>query len=143
MSLQFKEEASLFSTSQTFSSSGLSPKKGSKNTAMCPLRAVLCRLLVSAILTCSALVAQTAASVPRITEQVNENLLVTLRGTVLLLVSAETLSSGSYAFTIPASSLSAGADTITIAYSGDSTYASATGTATITVTAPTFTLRVN
>jgi subtilase family serine protease len=54
--------------------------------------------------------------------------------------SAETLSGGSYAFTIPANSLSAGTDTLTVTYSGDANYASATGTATVTVTGPTFTL---
>lgn len=53
---------------------------------------------------------------------------------------AETLSGGSYTFTIPANSLSAGTDTFTVTYSGDSAYASATGTATVTVTSPTFTL---
>jgi trimeric autotransporter adhesin len=54
--------------------------------------------------------------------------------------SAETLSGGSYVFTIPANSLSAGTDTLTVTYSGDANYASATGTATVTVTGPTFTL---
>ena len=54
--------------------------------------------------------------------------------------SAETLSGGSYSFTIPANSLSAGTDTLTGTYSGDSTYASATGTATVAVAAPTFIL---
>ncbi len=53
---------------------------------------------------------------------------------------AETLSGGSYTFTIPANSLSAGTDALTVTYSGDSTYASATGTATVTVTSPTFIL---
>lgn len=54
--------------------------------------------------------------------------------------SAEALSGGTYAFTIPANSLSAGTDTLTVTYSGDSTYASGTGTATVTVISPTFTL---
>jgi subtilase family serine protease len=54
--------------------------------------------------------------------------------------SAGTLSGGSYTFTIPANSLSTGTDTFTVTYSGDSNYASATGTATVTVTGPTFTL---
>jgi hypothetical protein len=47
---------------------------------------------------------------------------------------AETLSSGSYQFTIPADSLSAGTDTLTASYSGDSTYKQASGTASVTVT---------
>jgi hypothetical protein len=47
---------------------------------------------------------------------------------------AEALSSGSYQFTIPADSLSAGTDTLTASYSGDSTYAQASGTASVTVT---------
>jgi subtilase family serine protease len=50
---------------------------------------------------------------------------------------AETLSGGSYSFTIPANSLSVGSDTLTVNYSGDSNYASATGTANVTVTAAT------
>jgi trimeric autotransporter adhesin len=55
--------------------------------------------------------------------------------------SAETLSNGAYTFTIPANSLSVGADALTVTYSGDTNYASATGTANVTVTAPpTFTL---
>ena len=48
---------------------------------------------------------------------------------------AETLTSGSYTFTIPANSLSAGTDTLTVTYSGDSNYSSATGTSSVTVTA--------
>lgn len=48
---------------------------------------------------------------------------------------AETLSSGSYTFTIPANSLSAGSDVLSVAYSGDSNYSTATGTAMVTVTA--------
>jgi subtilase family serine protease len=51
--------------------------------------------------------------------------------------SAETLSSGAYTFSIPANSLTAGSDTLTVSYSGDSTYAAATGTAMVTVTAGT------
>jgi hypothetical protein len=50
---------------------------------------------------------------------------------------AETLSSGAYTFSIPANSLFAGTDTLTVTYSGDTNYASATGTATVTVTAAT------
>jgi hypothetical protein len=49
--------------------------------------------------------------------------------------SAQALASGSYAFTIPAGSLSVGTDTLTVSYSGDSSYASATGTASVSVTA--------
>jgi len=44
--------------------------------------------------------------------------------------SAETLASGAYTFAIPANSLSAGSDVLTVTYSGDSNYATATGTAT-------------
>jgi hypothetical protein len=45
-----------------------------------------------------------------------------------------TLSSGSYSITIPANSLSAGSDTLTVYYSGDINYATGTGTANVTVT---------
>jgi subtilase family serine protease len=45
-----------------------------------------------------------------------------------------TLSSGSYSVTIPANSLIAGADTLTVSYSGDADYAASTGMATVTVT---------
>jgi len=51
-----------------------------------------------------------------------------------------TLLGGSYTFTIPANSLSAGPNTLTVSYSGDANYASTTGTTTVTVTAPTFVL---
>jgi sugar lactone lactonase YvrE len=47
--------------------------------------------------------------------------------------SQETLSSGAANFTIPAGTLSNGANTLTAAYSGDPTFASATATTTITV----------
>ncbi|MGD0096379.1 MAG: protease pro-enzyme activation domain-containing protein [Terracidiphilus sp.] len=53
-----------------------------------------------------------------------------------------TLASGSYTFTIPGSSLSAGSVTLTAAYSGDGTYAPASGTATVTVTKLTPTVSV-
>jgi hypothetical protein len=46
------------------------------------------------------------------------------------------LSSGAYSIAIPASSLSVGTDTLTIAYSGDNNYSTVSGTATVTVTAP-------
>ena len=49
--------------------------------------------------------------------------------------SAETLSSGDYTFTIPAGALSVGTDTLTITYSGDTNYASTTGTTSVIVTA--------
>jgi subtilase family serine protease len=60
-------------------------------------------------------------------------------GTVTLLgggytSAAEPLSGGTYTFTIPANSLAVGSDTLTVSYSGDSTYLAATGTAPITVT---------
>jgi hypothetical protein len=51
--------------------------------------------------------------------------------------SAETLSGGAYSFAIPANSLTAGSDVLTVSYGGDTNYASATGTATVTVTAAT------
>jgi hypothetical protein len=54
--------------------------------------------------------------------------------------SSETLSGGSFTFTVPANSLSAGSDLLTVTYNGDAIYASATGTTSITVTAPTFAL---
>ena len=61
-------------------------------------------------------------------------------GTVTLLggsytSTAETLSSGAYTFTIPANSFTAGTDMISVTYSGDSNYGTATGTAKVTVTA--------
>ena len=54
--------------------------------------------------------------------------------------SAETLSSGSYTFAIPANSLSAGTDTLTVSYSGDSNYVANTGSASVTVTQSVFSL---
>jgi hypothetical protein len=45
----------------------------------------------------------------------------------------ETISGGSYTFVLPAGSLSAGSDTLTVTYSGDSTYSTATGMATGTI----------
>lgn len=48
--------------------------------------------------------------------------------------SVTTLSSGSATITIPANSLAAGTDTLTANYSGDTTYATASGTASETVT---------
>ncbi len=45
-----------------------------------------------------------------------------------------TLASGSYTFTIPADSLANGADKLTAGYGGDTIYAAATGTGTVTVT---------
>jgi hypothetical protein len=47
-----------------------------------------------------------------------------------------TLAAGAYTFTIPAGSLSTGADTLTVTYSGDPTYGSSTGTTIVTVTPP-------
>jgi hypothetical protein len=47
--------------------------------------------------------------------------------------SAQTLSSGAATFTIPANSLSVGTVTLTATYSGDSTYGTASGTASVTV----------
>ena len=56
---------------------------------------------------------------------------------------AGTLSGGTATVTIPAYSLTAGNDTLTAHYSGDATYARATGTASITVAkgTPTVTLQ--
>jgi len=48
--------------------------------------------------------------------------------------SSETLSSGSYQFTIPAGSLTVGSDTLTATYWGDGAYALETGSASVTVT---------
>jgi hypothetical protein len=47
---------------------------------------------------------------------------------------AQTLVRGSYTFSVPAGSLAIGADTLTVTYSGDSTYATASNTASETVT---------
>jgi hypothetical protein len=49
-------------------------------------------------------------------------------------------SSGSYTFTIPPNSLSAGTDTLTVSYSGDPYYYSGTGSASVTVTESSFML---
>lgn len=54
--------------------------------------------------------------------------------------SAATLSSGAATITIPANTLSVGSYTLSVAYSGDSTYATATGTSPLSVAASTFTL---
>lgn len=59
-------------------------------------------------------------------------------GTVALVgggytATAGTLASGSTTIVIPAESLKPGSDTLTASYSGDSTFAEATGTATVTV----------
>lgn len=54
--------------------------------------------------------------------------------------SAATLASGSATIAIPANSLSAGTDTLTVSYGGDANFAIATGTASVTVTQSTYTL---
>ncbi len=56
-----------------------------------------------------------------------------------------TLSGGSYTFTIPGDSLKTGNDTLKASYSGDATYAPATGTASVTITklTPTVTVQPN
>jgi subtilase family serine protease len=46
------------------------------------------------------------------------------------------LTSGSFTFAIPANTLTVGTDTLKAQYSGDATYAPASGTANVTVTAP-------
>jgi len=52
----------------------------------------------------------------------------------------QTLSSGSFTFTIPANSLENGTDTLTVLYFGDANYISESQTATVTVGESTFTL---
>jgi hypothetical protein len=52
------------------------------------------------------------------------------------------LVNGAYTFAIPASSFAAGIDNLTVSYSGDGTYAGATGTATVTVNKLTPTVNV-
>lgn len=47
--------------------------------------------------------------------------------------SGKTLVNGAYTFTIPSGALTAGTDTLTVTYSGDNTYSSATGTTTVKV----------
>ncbi len=54
--------------------------------------------------------------------------------------SASTLVAGIYTFTIPANSLTSGADTLSVSYSGDSVYASGNGTAPVTVAQSVFTV---
>ena len=53
---------------------------------------------------------------------------------------ATTLTNGSATINIPAGSLAVGTDTLTASYSGDSNYTTATGTSSVTVTLPAFTL---
>ena len=48
---------------------------------------------------------------------------------------AQNLASGTYTFNVPANTLPAGSDVFTVSYSGDGTYAAATGSATVAVTA--------
>ena len=55
---------------------------------------------------------------------------------------AEALAAGSYTFDIPAGTLAAGSQTITGSYAGNSTYAEASGTASVTVTKLTPTVTV-
>jgi hypothetical protein len=56
--------------------------------------------------------------------------------------SKATLASGAYSFTVPANSLGAGSDTLSVAYSGSTTYSTASGEAIVTVegTGATFSL---
>jgi hypothetical protein len=51
-----------------------------------------------------------------------------------------TLANGSYTFAVPANSLSAGSDTLTVSYSGDANYATGTGTASVSVTESVYTV---
>ena len=54
--------------------------------------------------------------------------------------SAQPLAAGAYTFAVPANSLSAGSDTLTVNYGGDTNYAAGVGTTTVTVTASAYTL---
>ncbi|MGA8087884.1 MAG: Ig-like domain repeat protein [Terracidiphilus sp.] len=54
--------------------------------------------------------------------------------------SAQTLAAGTYIFAIPANSLSAGTDSLSVSYSGDGVYSTGSGSANVTVTASAFTL---
>jgi hypothetical protein len=65
---------------------------------------------------------------------------VTLSGGGLTPTLTGTLLGGSYTFTVPAGSLNAGADTLTVTYNGDPFYSQNTGTASVTVTESTFQL---
>ena len=56
---------------------------------------------------------------------------------------SQQLSSGAYSFTIPANSLSAGTDTLTVTYSGDSNYASESTSKSLTVNVMTPTVAVS
>jgi Pro-kumamolisin, activation domain/Bacterial Ig-like domain (group 3) len=60
---------------------------------------------------------------------------VTLTGGGTYSSGAKVLASGTYTFNVPANTLPAGSDVFTVSYSGDSTYAAATGSATVAVTA--------
>jgi len=51
-------------------------------------------------------------------------------------VSSALSSSGGYSFTIPGYSMTAGTDTVSVSYAGDTNYAASSGSATVTVTAP-------
>ncbi len=53
---------------------------------------------------------------------------------------AQALVNGAFSFTIPANTLSAGPDSINVAYNGDSNYAAVSSSVNVTVTASTFTL---
>jgi hypothetical protein len=53
---------------------------------------------------------------------------------------AQTLANGTYTFAIPAFSLTAGSVVLSVSYAGDSLYAAATGSTTVTVTKSGFTL---
>jgi len=54
--------------------------------------------------------------------------------------SPQTLTNGTYTFTIPANSLASGSDQLTVNYSGDGSYGAGSNSATVTVTESTFTL---
>jgi subtilase family serine protease len=65
---------------------------------------------------------------------------VTLGGGGFTTPSPVALTAGAYSITIPANSLSAGSDTLTVAYSGDLVYATGQNSAIVTVTPSVFTL---
>jgi len=56
---------------------------------------------------------------------------------------SQSLTSGAYSFTVPANSLTAGADTMTVSYGGDTTFAPSTGSTSVTVNVLTPTVTVS
>jgi hypothetical protein len=56
--------------------------------------------------------------------------------------SNQPLTNGTFTFAIPANSLAGGADSLTVNYSGDGSYAAGSSAATVTITSSTFTLNI-